>query len=110
MTDLAEQLGNEYGGWVDSAVAYGKSGDKWIDIPVAYNGNMINYRKSALKEAGFDGVPGDTAGFLDLAKKLHDNGKPMGMALGHASATAMPGYIGRCGRSAARWSTRTTRS
>ena len=85
LTELADQLGSEHGGWVDTAVAYGKSGDKWIAIPVAYNGNMINYRQSALKEAGFDGVPGDTAGFLELAKKLKEIGKPMGMALGHAT-------------------------
>jgi len=85
LTELADQLGAEHGGWVDSALAYGKSGDKWIAIPVAYNGNMINYRQSALKEAGFDGVPGDAAGFLELAKKLKEIGKPMGMALGHAT-------------------------
>lgn len=85
LTELADMLGSEHGGWVDSAVAYGKSGDKWIAIPVAYNGNMINYRQSALKEAGFDAVPEDTAGFLELAKKLKEIGKPMGMALGHAS-------------------------
>jgi multiple sugar transport system substrate-binding protein len=85
LTDLANMLGEKYGGWVDSAKAYGMSGDKWIDIPIAYNGNMINYRQSALKEAGFDAVPGDTDGFLELAKKLNEIGKPMGMALGHAS-------------------------
>ncbi len=85
LTDLANMLGEKYGGWVDSAVAYGKSGDEWIDIPVAYNGNLINYRQSALEEAGFESVPGDTDGFLELAKKLHEIGKPMGMALGHAS-------------------------
>lgn len=88
LTDLADLLGEEHGGWVDSAVAYGKSGDKWIAIPVAYNGNMINYRQSALEEAGFEGIPEDTEGFMDLAKKLHEIGKPMGMALGHASGDA----------------------
>jgi multiple sugar transport system substrate-binding protein len=88
VSDLAEQLGAEYGGWVDSAVAYGKSGDKWIAIPVAYNGNMINYRQSAIEEAGFDSIPGDTDGFLELAKKLNEIGKPMGMALGHATGDA----------------------
>jgi multiple sugar transport system substrate-binding protein len=88
LTDLADKLGSEHGGWVDSAVAYGKSGDKWIAIPVAYNGNMINYSQSAVKEAGYDGVPEDTAGFLELAKKLQEIGKPMGMALGHATGDA----------------------
>jgi multiple sugar transport system substrate-binding protein len=85
LTDLANMLGSEYGGWVDSAKAYGMSGDMWIDIPIAYNGNMINYRQSALEEAGFDAIPGDTDGFMQLARKLNEIGKPMGMALGHAS-------------------------
>ena len=40
VTDIADYLGKKYGGWVPSAIAYGKSGNKWIDIPVAYNGNM----------------------------------------------------------------------
>jgi multiple sugar transport system substrate-binding protein len=85
VTDLADLLGSKYGGWVDSAKAYGMSGDKWIDIPIAYNGNMINYRESALEEAGFDSFPTDTDGFMELAKKLKEIDKPMGVALGHAS-------------------------
>ena len=86
LTDLADSLGKAHGGWVDSAVKYGKSGDKWIGIPIAYNGNYINYRIDAVKKAGFsDGVPGDTAGFLELMKGLKANNTPGGFALGHAS-------------------------
>ncbi|MBX2804970.1 MAG: ABC transporter substrate-binding protein [Hyphomicrobiales bacterium] len=85
VTDVADYLGNKYGGWTDAAQIYGKSGDKWIDIPVAYNGNLINYRQSAIKEAGFDTVPEDTAGFLELVKALKGINKPAGMALGHAT-------------------------
>lgn len=85
VSDVADHLGQKYGGWVPSAEKYGKSGDKWIAIPVAYNGNVINYRKSALKEAGFSEVPSDLAGFLELTKALKSAGKPAGMALGHAS-------------------------
>src|SRR5438309_2097562 len=53
VTDVADYLGKKYGGWVQSAVTYGKSGNKWIDIPLCFNGNMLNYRISALKKAGF---------------------------------------------------------
>ena len=35
VTDVADYFGKKYGGWVPSAVAYGKSGNKWIDIPSA---------------------------------------------------------------------------
>ena len=86
LTDLADSLGKANGGWVDSAAKYGKSGDKWIAIPACFNGNYINYRIDAVKKAGFsDGVPNDTAGFLELMKALKANGTPGGFALGHAS-------------------------
>lgn len=85
VSDVAEHLGKKYGGWAPSAVTYGKSGDRWIAIPVAYNANLINYRMSAVREAGFSEFPTDTAGFLELTKGLKRIGKPAGMALGFAS-------------------------
>ncbi len=86
LTDLADGLAKAHGGFVDAAVTYGKSKDKWISIPVAFNGNYINYRKSSVEKAGFkDGVPKDNAGFLELMKALKANGTPGGFALGHAS-------------------------
>ena len=33
VTDVADYLGKKYGGWVDSAIKYGKSGNKWIAHP-----------------------------------------------------------------------------
>ena len=85
VTDVADYLGKKYGGWVPTAVTYGKSGGKWICIPVAYNGNVINYRISAIKKAGFSEVPGDTAGFLKMMSSLKAQGTPGGMALGRAA-------------------------
>lgn len=85
VTDVADYLGKKYGGWVPTAEAYGKVKGKWIAIPVAFNGGYINYRISAVKKAGFDKVPGDTAGFLELCKALKKNNTPPGFALGHAT-------------------------
>ncbi len=85
VTDVADYLGKKYGGWVPSAVTYGKSGNKWIAIPVAYNGNVINYRQSMIEKAGFKEVPKDTAGFLELMKALKAKSVPGGFALGRAS-------------------------
>jgi multiple sugar transport system substrate-binding protein len=34
VSDVADYLGKKYGGWVASAQAYCKSGNKWIAIPV----------------------------------------------------------------------------
>ena len=36
VTDVADYLGKKYGGWVPSAITYGKSGNKWIAIPICY--------------------------------------------------------------------------
>ena len=47
VTDVADYLGKKYGGWVPSAVAYGMSGNEWIDIPICYSGTMMNYRIEA---------------------------------------------------------------
>ncbi len=88
VTDVSDYLGKKYGGWAPSAELYGKSGNKWIGIPVAATGALINYRIGAMEKAGFKEFPNDTAGFLELVKGLNKNGTPAGMALGHASGDA----------------------
>lgn len=88
MTDVADYLGGKYGGWVEAAQVYGKSGGKWIDIPLCFGGNYINYRKSAVEKAGFKEVPQDLDGFLELCRGLKAAGVAPGMALGHATGDA----------------------
>ena len=86
VSDVAGYLGKKYGGWVPTAETYGKGpGGKWIAIPVAYNGNVINYRQSMIEKAGFKEIPKDTAGFLELMKALKEKSVPGGFALGRAS-------------------------
>ena len=85
VSDVAEYLGKKYGGWVPSAVTYGKSGDKWIAVPIVYGGNLQNYRLEASKRAGFSKFPDTTDAFLEYAKVMKKNNTPGGMALGHAS-------------------------
>jgi multiple sugar transport system substrate-binding protein len=85
VTDVADYLGKKYGGWVPSAVTYGKSGKRWIAIPVGYNGNVINYRQSMIEKAGFKEIPKDTAGFMELMKGLKAKSVAGGFALGRAS-------------------------
>ncbi len=88
MSDVANYLGSKYGGWVPAGEAYGKSGGKWICVPVALAGELMNYRISSMEKAGFKEFPKDTAGFLELCKALKKNNTPAGMALGHASGDA----------------------
>src|SRR5215472_16044011 len=78
VSDVADYLGKKYGGWVDSAVKYGKEGSKWIAIPVCYSGNMINYRLEASKKAGFAKFPATTAEFLAYAQAMKKNNTPGG--------------------------------
>lgn len=88
VTDVATYLGGKYGGWAPSAEAYGKSKGKWIGIPIACTGALMNYRISSMEKAGFKEFPKDNAGFLELCKGLNKNGTPAGMAIGHASGDA----------------------
>ena len=85
VSDVCDYLGKKYGGWSPTAETYGKSGGKWIAMPVAYNANVINYRQSMIEKAGFKSVPKDTAGFLELMKALKSKAVGGGFALGRAS-------------------------
>lgn len=86
LTDVADYVGKKYGGWQNLAKAYGMKAksNAWIGLPFGATAGPLIYRKSILKSVGFDKVPEDPAGFLDLCKKLHAAGKPPGFALGNA--------------------------
>jgi multiple sugar transport system substrate-binding protein len=88
LSDVANYLGGKYGGWVPSGELYGKAGGKWICLPVAATGSLINYRISSMEKAGFKEFPKDTGAFLELCKGLKANNTPAGFALGHASGDA----------------------
>jgi multiple sugar transport system substrate-binding protein len=86
MNDLADYLGAKYGGWHQLALIYSRRwGTKeWLGIPMGGSGGATVYRMSWLKEAGYDRIPDDHAGFLTMCEKLNKNGHPVGYALGHA--------------------------
>lgn len=84
VTDLAEYLGRKYGGWYDAAARYGKRDGEWIGLPLGAAGARMVYRKSMVQDAGFETFPTDYQEVLNVAKKLKEQGTPMGMALGRA--------------------------
>ncbi len=89
VTDLADYLGTKYGGWLELGSMYSRRANKeWMAIPMGGSGTAAPYRVSWLKEAGFDRIPDDHAGFLGMAEKLNKNGHPVGFALGHALGDA----------------------
>jgi multiple sugar transport system substrate-binding protein len=85
ISDVCNYLDKKYGGFAPSAVAYGKSGGKWIGLPVAYNANIVNYRISSINKAGFSSFPKTNDAFLALVKALKANNTPAGFAFGRAS-------------------------
>lgn len=88
VSDVADHLGKQHGGWFPSAVAYGKSGGRWIAIPSGLSGTILNYRISSLEKAGFKQFPTENAAFLELCRALRKNDTPAGFAMGHASGDA----------------------
>src|SRR5690349_11979053 len=86
LTDVADYVGKRYGGWLPLAQKYGKrnKSDAWIGLPFGASAGPLIYRKSTLQSVGFDKVPEDHAGILDLCRKLQKAGKPAGFALGNA--------------------------
>jgi multiple sugar transport system substrate-binding protein len=109
MTDLAEYLGSKYGGWYPVTRKYGMLRDRWIALPQGSPIGTFNYRVSAMRAAGFEEFPKDTAGFLKLCRGLRKVGRPAGFSLGHATGDAN-GWTGACGPTAAKWSTTATMS
>ncbi len=86
LSDVAEYLGKRYGGWSFLGEKYGKKvgTNNWIGIPFGGSTGPIVYRKSALKEAGFDKIPNDLGEFLKVCQALKKINKPAGFALGNA--------------------------
>jgi len=88
VTDVANHLGEKYGGWYDAPAAYCHQDGRWMALPLCVSGNYINYRTSWLKEAGFDAFPATTDELLKASAALKQIGHPGGMALGHATGDA----------------------
>jgi len=89
LTDVATYLGERYGGWYPLAETYGKGPEgNWIAMPIGASAGRVVYRKSWINEAGFDTVPADLDGFLQLCRKLKETGHPAGFALGNAVGDA----------------------
>lgn len=94
VSDICEYLGKKYGGWYYLAEKYGKKWgtNNWIAMPMGGSGGPIVYRKSWVKQAGFDKIPNDMGEFLKLAQGLQKIGHPCGFALGNSVGDAN-GYV-----------------
>lgn len=84
VTDLANALGAQYGGWYDGVAAYANVDGRFIALPLCAIGNALCYRQSHVEAAGFSEAPGDTEGFLELCRAMQANGTPAGFPHGKA--------------------------
>ncbi|OHV79731.1 ABC transporter substrate-binding protein [Ensifer sp. LCM 4579] len=84
LTELANYLGEKYGGWYDGLKDYATRDGKFIAMPLTAIGNAVCYRDSHIQAAGFSEFPKDTAGFLELCKAMKAKGTPAGFPHGKA--------------------------
>ena len=112
LTEIANYFGRKYGGWYQGRRGYGKK-DRPVDracrsAPPAAPSSIA---KAWMKAGGLRQIPeGAPTTFSKLCQALKAKGKPGGFALGNAVGDANNCATGSCGATAARWSTRTTRS
>src|SRR5712671_4968870 len=90
VTDVAEAIGKEQGGYYDLAKVIDNIDGKWIGVPWAIGGGLVAYRKSWFEEIGYkDGkFPGTWDEYRDAGKKLKAKGRPFGQTAGHTFGDA----------------------
>jgi multiple sugar transport system substrate-binding protein len=88
VTDVANELDQQWGGWYDVAKQSGMVNGKWRALMLGQAPAAWNWRPDFFKAAGVDAFPDTFDQLLAAAQKLHDYGKPIGMSLGHAPGDA----------------------
>jgi ABC-type glycerol-3-phosphate transport system substrate-binding protein len=84
VSDVADKLGADQGGYYPISKAVATAGGKWIGVPWCIGGGLVAYRKSWFQEIGYDKFP-DTWDKLQAAGKiLKAKDRPIGQALSHS--------------------------
>ncbi len=83
VTDIAEAVGKQQGGWYNSAKEACVVNGKWKAVPFGNVGQLMNWRIDWFKEAGFDKFPDTWDELLEAGTKLKAKGHPFGFELGH---------------------------
>ena len=85
VSDIAEEMGERYGGWYDLGREAAVVDGVWRAIPRAYTAQAINYREDIFEAAGVDTIPTTYDELLEAAKKISDAGlPPMGFTMNQA--------------------------
>jgi multiple sugar transport system substrate-binding protein len=90
VSDIAEDIGKEQGGFYEISKTVANDGKKWIAVPWSVAGLLIAYRKSWFAEIGYmDGkFPQTWDEYREAGKKLKANNRPVGQTLGHTFGDA----------------------
>ncbi len=83
VSDIADNLGKQFGGWYDDIASYCKPGGAWKAVPFSFYGQVLNYRGDWFKENNLS-VPKTMDELITLAASLQKAGHPFGQALGHS--------------------------
>lgn len=76
VSDLAEEIGELNGTWIDAARSAAMVDGTWRAIPWSYIAHSINYRQDVLDQLGL--TPPETYDeMLEVATQLHDAGMPL---------------------------------
>lgn len=85
INDVAEQMGENYGGWTDLGEYLGKSEGDWVALPREYHNYAANFRLDHFEDTlgvGPDVVSDWTwQDLLEAAAELMEAGHPVGMAI-----------------------------
>jgi multiple sugar transport system substrate-binding protein len=88
VTDVAEALAKDQGGFYDVYVPSTKVNGRWLAVPHSIIGNAVAYRKSWFKEAGAQGFPKTWEELRKVSVALKKAGRPYGQTLGHTFGDA----------------------
>jgi multiple sugar transport system substrate-binding protein len=83
VSDVAEAIGGQQGGWYDYAKVNAFTGSHWIGVPQFIISWAITYREDWFKEEGLK-YPETWDEFRAAGRKLKAKGKPFGQAFGHS--------------------------
>ena len=90
VSDIAEEIGQEQGGYYDTAKAVANDGKKWVAMPHTIIPNLLVNRTSWFADIGVtaDNFPQTWDAYRDIGKKLKDKNRPYGQTLAHTFGDA----------------------
>jgi multiple sugar transport system substrate-binding protein len=83
VSDVAEEIAREQGGFYDIFAAVAKSEKGWLAVPWCALGILLCYRKSWFDEIGVTKFPDTWEAYRAAGKLLKAKDRPIGQTLGH---------------------------